>query len=232
MERINNHIKTFHRREIGLWAISVLAVCLSFAIFDRTNYLTFLASLVGVTSLIYNAKGHPVGQMLMILFSLLYGVISLQCRYYGEMMTYMGMTMPMAALAMVSWLRNPYNGNRAQVRVNHIGALEGVGALGLGLIVTAVFYKILVYFNTANIVPSTISVTTSFIAVYLTFRRSPLYALAYAANDGVLIVLWTLAALEDPRYVSVVVCFVAFAVNDIYGYFSWRQMAKRQARGE
>ena len=74
--------------------------------------------------------------------------------------------------------------------------------------------------------------TTSFLAVYLTFRRSPGYALGYAANDVVLIVLWVLAALADPAYVSVAVCFAAFLVNDLYGFFSWRKMECRQREQE
>ena len=86
-------------------------------------------------------------------------------------------------------------------------------------------------FDTANLLPSTVSVTTSFLAVFLTFRRSPYYALAYAANDIVLIVLWVLASMEDIHYVSVVVCFVVFFVNDMYGFISWRRMAKRQGLG-
>jgi hypothetical protein len=85
------------------------------------------------------------------------------------------------------------------------------------------------YFGTANIVPSVISVTTTFIAVYLTFRRNPYFALAYASNDIVLIILWILASMEDIRYISVVVCFVAFLVNDIYGFLSWQKMKVRQA---
>ena len=76
--------------------------------------------------------------------------------------------------------------------------------------------------------PSTLSVTTSFLAVYLTFRRNPYFALAYAANDVVLIVLWILASIDDIRYVSVVVCFAAFLVNDIYGFLNWRKMERRQ----
>ncbi len=89
-------------------------------------------------------------------------------------------------------------------------------------------YFVLDAFHTANIVPSTISVTTSFVAVYLTFRRSPFYALGYAANDVVLIVLWVLASITDARYLSVVVCFAAFLINDIYGFLSWRKMKERQ----
>ena len=94
--------------------------------------------------------------------------------------------------------------------------------------VTCIFYFILEYFNTANIIPSTLSVTTSFLAVYLTFRRSPYFALAYASNDIVLIALWILASMHDVRYISVVACFVAFLVNDIYGFISWRNMKIRQ----
>ena len=221
----------FSKAEIALWIFSVMAIVVSFCAFDRTNYMTLCASLIGVTSLIFNAKGNPFGQFLMVVFSLLYGMISYSFAYYGEMVTYLGMTMPMAIFALISWLRNPYNGNKSEVKVNRISKKENV-CMWIGtLLVTILFYFILKHFHTANIIPSTLSVTTSFIAVYLTFRRSPYFALAYAGNDIVLIVLWIMASIYDMKYVSVVVCFVAFLLNDIYGFFSWRKMEKRQAKG-
>ena len=145
----------FTKSEIILWSSSVIVIMFAFCVFDRHNYLTLTASIIGVTSLIFNAKGNPIGQALMIVFSLLYGIISYTFAYYGEMITYIGMTMPMAVFALVSWLRNPYNGDKVEVKVN----------------------------NTSNLILSTISVTTSFVAVYLTYRRSPFFAVAYAAND-------------------------------------------------
>ena len=220
----------FSKIEITLWCSSIALILISFIVFDNANHLTLIASLIGVTSLIFNAKGNPVGQALMIVFSLLYGIISYTFSYYGEMITYLGMTMPMAVFALISWLRNPYNGNRAEVKVNSMGKAEQVLMWLLTALVTVAFYFILKYFNTANIIPSTISVTTSFLAVYLTFRRCPTFALAYAANDIVLIVLWVLASLSDVRYVSVVVCFVAFLLNDIYGFISWKRMKYRQSK--
>lgn len=222
-------INYFSRLEIALWSTSVLFIVISFVVFDRTNYMTLLASLLGVTSLIYSAKGNPFGQVLMIIFSLLYGIISYTFDYYGEMITYLGMTMPMAVFALISWLRNPYKGNRAEVKVNSISKAEQILMWLTTIVVTVVFYFILEYYDTANIIPSTISVTTSFLAVYLTFRRSPYFALAYASNDIVLIVLWVMASIENNRYISVIVCFVAFLFNDIYGFISWQKMKKRQA---
>ena len=220
----------FSKIEITLWCSSIALILISFIAFDRANYLTLVASLIGVTSLIFNAKGNPFGQLLMVIFSLLYGIISYTFSYYGEMITYLGMTMPMAVFALISWLRNPYNGNRAEVKVNSVSRLEQVLMWIATIAVTFIFYFILEYFDTANIIPSTISVTTSFLAVYLTFRRSPYFALAYAANDVVLIILWILASVSDIRYISVVVCFVAFWFNDIYGFISWQRMKKRQSK--
>lgn len=222
-------IHYFTKAERILWALSVSAVVAVFVLFDRGNGLVLIASLIGVTSLLFNAKGNPVGQLLMIAFSALYGYISYAFSYFGEMVTYLGMTAPMAAVALVSWLKNPYKGNRAEVKVNQISRKEHALMWLLTALVTVLFYFILAHFRTANLLPSTLSVTTSFLAVYLTFRRSPYFALGYAANDMILIVLWTLAALEDLSYVSVAVCFAVFLVNDLYGFLSWRKMEKRQA---
>ena len=139
--------------------------------------------------------------------------------------------MPMAVFALISWLRNPYNGNKSEVKVNRISKNESFCMCIGTTVITILFYFILEYFNTANIIPSTISVTTSFLAVYLTFRRSPYFAIAYASNDIVLIVLWILASAYDIRYLSVVVCFIVFLFNDVYGFLSWCKMEKRQTKG-
>lgn len=218
----------FSLKEKLLWGISTALIIISFAIFDRENYLTLAASLVGATSLIFNAKGNPFGQFLMIVFSILYGIISFTFAYYGEMITYLGMTGPMAVFALISWLRNPYNDNKSEVKVNTLKRKEIVFMFVLTAVVTVAFYFILEKLNTANIIPSTISVTTSFLAVYLTFRRSSFFALAYAANDIVLIVLWVMASIADASYVSVVICFAVFLVNDLYGFINWAKMKRRQ----
>ena len=214
--------------ELILWILSVLSIVLSFCFFGGGNYLTLIASFIGVTSLIFNAKGNPTGPVLVVVFSVLYGIISFTFSYYGEMITYLGMTAPMAIVTLIVWLKNPYNGSRSEVTVNKLRRKESVLIFILTAVVTVAFYFILKAFNTANIIPSTISVSTSFLAVYLTFRRSEYFALAYAANDVVLIVMWIMATVEKLMYLSVVVCFMAFLANDIYGYISWRRMYRRQ----
>ena len=135
-------VKTyFSKIDIALWITSAILIIASFCLFDKENYLTLCASLIGVTSLIFNAKGNPFGQLLMIVFSLLYGIISYAFSYYGEMITYLGMTMPMSIFALVTWLKNPFNGNKSEVRVNNfISTKETVFMCIITVLITVIFY--------------------------------------------------------------------------------------------
>ena len=227
---VKRFLNYFTLTEKLLWLCSVIAIITVFVIFDKESFLSLGASLIGVTSLIFCAKGNPVGQILMIIFSMIYGVISFSFAYYGEMLTYICMTMPMSVYALICWLKNPYENKKSEVKISSIGKKDLVILLISTVVVTVIFYFVLSAFNTANIFPSTFSVTTSYVAVYLTARRSPFFALAYAANDVVLIVLWTLATIENSTYISVVVCFAVFLINDLYGFINWNRMKKRQMK--
>ena len=215
------------RFEMGLWLASVAVIAGTYIGFQAGDALALIASLIGVTSLIFLARGHALGQVLMIVFSVMYGVIAVQSRYYGEAITYLGMTAPMALLALITWLRNPYQGS-AEVAVRRLTGRQWLVMFILTLVVTAVFYFILRWMGNAALAVSTLSITTSFAAAFLTAMRSPYYALGYALNDIVLIILWVMAALTDLSAVPMVACFTMFFLNDMYGFINWRRMEKRQ----
>ena len=201
-EKKNSHRRTFRPAELCLWLFSLVAVTVAFLLSAERDGITFAATLIGVTALIFVAKGDPIGQVLTVVFAVLYSI---------------------------AWYRHPYEEGNREVKV---AKLTGRGFLLLSLLaalVTAAFYFILRALGTANLEVSTLSVTTSFFAASLTFLRSPFYGLAYGANDLVLIVLWTLAALENPSEWTMVVCFVIFFLNDLYGFFNWGRMKKKQS---
>lgn len=226
---MNNPIKTLTKREWSIWLGSIIIVLISNLATKDFDLLTLVAALTGVTSLIFAAKGNVWRQVLMILFSILYGIISFRFRYWGEMMTYLGMTLPMAVWSTITWIENPSENNGNEVQIQSLSKKHIVALCISGIIVTAVFYYILKSFNTPNIIFSTISIITSFIAASLTMLRSSYYAVWYAVNDVVLIILWVLASLKDPAYIPVVVNFSIFFMNDMYGFMSWKQRELEQA---
>ena len=225
-------IKYFTKTELAIWIGSIILIVSAFFIFDGKKYLNMIASLVGTTALIFCAKGNPFGQALMIIFASLYAYISLSFKYYGEMMTYLGMSLPMSVVALISWLKNPSKESKAEVKVNTLSKKEILFGFIAALVVTGIFYFIMRALGTANLTISTVSITTSFFAAYLTFRRSEYFALAYALNDIVLIIMWTMATINNIGYISVIICFLVFLVNDTYSYINWKKMKERQRDAE
>lgn len=225
--KLYNPFRDLTKFELILWITSVLVTLGSFVFSEGEGLLTTIASLIGVTALIFVAKGYVLGQVLTVVFALFYGIISFYMRYYGEMITYLCMSAPMAVFSVVEWVRHPHKGSK-EVEISHLTARRITVMVFGSVIVTAAFYFILGALDNASLITSTLSVTTSFIASYLTYCRSPYYALAYAANDIVLIVLWVIAAIGDISYIPMVMCFVMFFANDIYGFINWRRMQARQ----
>lgn len=220
-------IKNFTLFERLLWAVSVIAIIFSAAVFGGVDYMSVAASVIGVTALIFVAKGHLLGQVLTIIFAVLYGIISVQCRYYGEAITYICMTAPAAVVTLIEWIKHPYK-RGDEVEVARLTRMQIINMVWLTAVVTFIFYFVLKALGNANLIFSTISVTTSFLASYLTACRNEYYAVAYAANDIVLIVLWAAASITNISYVPMVACFIMFLFNDLYGFYNWLRMKTRQ----
>jgi len=225
-----NPFKYLSKREWVLWIVSLVTVLLSNMFLKDADIVTLVGTVVGVTALIFVAKGDVWGQFLTVVFSFLYAATSFEMKYYGEMITYLGMSMPIAAMSVVSWLKHPYKGRKNEVEIQKMTKKQTVFMIVSCLLVTFVFFFLLKALSNGSLAVSTISVTTSYLASFLMFYRNPFYALAYAANDIVLIVLWVIASVKDMSYLPMVICFTMFFVNDIYGFISWKKREVEQAK--
>lgn len=223
----HNPFKNLNKHEWCLWLASLAAVVGSGLLAGEGGALSAAASAVGVTALIFVAKGDVYGQLFTIVFALLYGLVSLKFRYYGELITYVGMSAPAALVTLISWLKHPYR-DSDEVEVSHLTVKKLLIDILSSVAVTVAFYFILKALDTPNLLVSTLSVFTSFSACVFLIMRLPYYAVAYAFNDIVLIVLWVLASMESISYLPMVICFAAFLANDAYGFYSWLKMKKRQ----
>ena len=225
--KFQNPFKRLTKYELILWITSLSVIAVSAIISGTDGILSTVASLIGVTALIFVAKGDVFGQILTIAFSIIYGIISFKFKYYGEMITYVFMSAPSALITAIAWLRHPYTAH--EVRVDRLSKGKLIFTISASIIITVVFYFLLKALETANLAVSTISILTSSFACILLIFRSPYYAIAYSSNDIVLIILWILATIENIKYLPMILCFVMFLANDLYGFYNWRKMKKRQA---
>ena len=105
--KIKNPFARLTRFEFFLWIFSVLTVSLSMIFSPNPDPISIVASLIGVTALIFIAKGMVFGQVLIIIFAILYGIVSISFSYWGEMITYLFMSAPAALIALLPGLKIP-----------------------------------------------------------------------------------------------------------------------------
>lgn len=214
-------------QDLLFWSLSTAAIVLSYFLYPTGDFVSVIGSVVGVTALIYIAKGVVMGQFFSLAFCLFYGIYSLFFAYYGESVTYLGMSAPAAVFSIISWIRNPYR-DSGRVKVSRLGLGRMMLTVLACVPVTVLFWFVLRALGTAQPVVSTFSIATSFLAAALSFQRSSFFALAYAVNDVVLILLWGREYLSDPSVLPVIVCFASFLFNDIRTFVSWQRLHREQ----
>ena len=227
MKKIHNPFKSLNKFDWILWTFSLAAITAAFFAVGSTDYANLAASLIGVTSLIFAAKGDVFGMIFMIIFSLTYSFVAFTFRYYGEMIIYLCMQLPCCTASLISWLKHPSDKGTAEVKVGEFKKKYLAILIPLSVAITVAFYFILQAFDTENLIVSNVSVTTSFIALFLMILRVPAYAITFIFNDIVLIVLWSLACVQDIGYLALAVTFGIFLINDTYTFICWTKRKKR-----
>ena len=214
--------------EILLLSISVVVIVGCFIFSADKNYLSLASSILGVVTVVFTSKGLFLAPVLSVVYSVIYTIISMGQRYYGEAIIYLFIMIPMQVITIVGWFKNKKQDSDV-VEVGKVSRKEYMILGGVTIAMTFAFYFLLKWLDTAELVVSTISLVTSALATYLVFRRCSYYALFYVLNDIILIILWTIAMVsQGTAFLPVVVSFFVFFINDIYGFIRWRKQEKEQ----
>lgn len=217
--------------EILFLSFSLFAITLCFVFGIDRNVFSYIVSLIGVISVMMVAKGLTIAPIINIAYSIIYSILALTQRYYGEAIIYLGLMIPISILAIISWFKNRNKKAKEIVEINKIKNIEYLYLSLATIVATFGFYFLLKVLNTNELIISTISLISSAVASYLMLRRSSYYALGFIANDIILIVLWSLAVKERGiGYLPTVICFCVFLMNDIYGFIHWKIEEKKQGK--
>lgn len=213
--------------------ISLFIVIGCFFLGTDKNILSLVTSVLGVITVIFGAKGLVWAPIINIIYNIVYILLSYSQGFYGEVIIYIFLMTPLNIAMIVSWFKNKSKKDENIVAVNKLSKKEYILLFVFTLFISVIFYLLLKALNTSALLISTISLIDSFIASYLLFRRCSNYALSYIVNDIILIVLWSFAIKNNGiAYLPIVLSFIVFLVNDIYGLISWKKREKEQNKKE
>jgi len=220
-------LKDWTKLEKMLLIGSIIVVSLVGIIF-KSDLLTTICSIVGIITALLLAKGKNLGQIFGLLIVALYSIVSLKNGYYGEVIIYLGIMLPMYIIGIISWLKHQ-NKETNSVEVNKIKAKEWCIVFIVSIVAFTLIYFLLKMFNTNQLIISSLSVIDSLFAVYLGVRRSKYSFYFYVINDLILIALWGIPVIGG----SLILLPMVFnplinLINDLYGIYNWRKLERIQ----
>ena len=202
--------------------VSIVGVCF------KSDLLTISCSIVGIITALLLAKGKNLGQVFGLLITVLYSIVSFKNKYYGEVLIYTLLMLPMYIIGIITWIKHK-NKKTNSVEINSIKRKEWIIVSIIFILVFIGIYYLLKTFNTSELLVSTISVLASLFAIYLQVRRSKYSFSFYLINDVVLMFLWGIPVIHGsyiliPMLLNPTINFI----NDAYGFYNWKKTEKIQ----
>lgn len=207
-----------------------ISVIIILGVVFHSSALVVFSSLFGVSAVFFIAKGKLVGNVLGIIQSVLYIVISYFNNFFGEVIICLAITIPIYIITIISWLKNQ-NKKDNVVKVNKSLSLkEWVVALLILTVLSIGVYFLLDAFNTANLLVSVMSVVSCMMAGYLVVRRSEYNFVFYIINNIVCICLWLTLVIKGAEvgYIATVVQYFIFLTLNVFGVYNWIKIKKIQ----
>lgn len=194
----------------------------------KSDLLTISCSIVGIITALLLAKGKNLGQVFGLLITILYSIVSFKNKYYGEVLIYALLMLPMYIIGIITWI-NHKNEKTNSVEINTINKKEWVIVSIVFVGVFICIYYLLKTFNTNELVVSTISVLASLFAVYLQIRRSKYSFSFYMVNDIILMFLWGMPVVRGSYILFPMLLNPTInLINDAYGFYNWKKTEKIQ----
>lgn len=204
---------------------SILCVIIVAIIF-KSDIITTICSIIGIITALLLAKGNVVGQFFGIMIVFLYSFVSFKNRYYGEVIVYIFIMLPLYIMGIIEWIKN-INKETKTVEPNNISFKEWICIFIISIILFIGLFYLLKYFNTSELFISTLSVIGSLYAVYLLARRSKFGFLFYLFDDIILFIMWVIPVLNRNLLVLPMVFNPTINfINDLYGYINWAKIEK------
>lgn len=221
--------KDWTKFEIILLCVSIISVVITGVLCDSA-LLTIICSITGILCALTQAKGKIISQFIGLALVVLYSILSFQNKFYGEVLIYIFIMLPLFISGIISWIKN-LNKETNIVNENELQKREWIILIIISSVLFVGLYYLLKYFNTSQLFVSTLSMVTSLFATYLVARRSKYGFLFYIGNDIILFILWGLPVIQGnllliPMLVNPIINFI----NDSYGWKSWNNREENKVK--
>ena len=224
MERIKEMFNDWSLYE-KVWLILFTIITLGLSLYWKDSAIGLVASLTGIWCVLLVAKGKISNYYFGIINAIAYGYVAYGQNYFGEVMLNIGYFLPMQFLGIYLW--NKHKDSKDEVVVKSMSNRDRAIWLATSFISIIVYGFVLKGLGGNLPFIDSISTVLSVIAMILMAKRYLEQWALWIIIDIASIVLW-FTALGNDGDISVLIMWISFLINAVYGMFNWIKLSKQQ----
>lgn len=210
------------------WLFSFTALIIGLSIHWKDSWIGIIASLTGIWCVVLVAKGKISNYYFGIVNVLAYAYVAYGWKYYGEVMLNLGYFLPMQFVGLYLWRKNRMSKKKDDVKARFMtnrlrvlwSAITAVAVFSYGLVLRSMGGS-LPFMDSASTV---LSVIAMILMAWMYMEQWILWIIV----DIVSIIMWFAVMLDGGNDIAVLLMWVAFLVNAVYGAINWIKLVKVQ----
>ncbi|MDD3397137.1 MAG: nicotinamide riboside transporter PnuC [Clostridia bacterium] len=212
------------------WMFFAIAIMLSISIYLQDTFMGIASSLTGIICVILTAQGKKSCFIYGIINSVLYGIIAYQALYYGDAMLNIFYYTPIQILGWFVWKKNE-DRNSGVVVSKRMNRKQLAVLFIVTLSLTIVYGYILFLINGRLPYIDAITTILSIIAFFISIKCYLEQWILWIIVDMISVAMWIYYfIISDGQLVAILIMWLVFLANAIYGYISWLKRNKKNIK--
>ena len=207
---------------IGISFVTLVAVN------SQASLLATIFSILCILNAVYAAKGLILGYVFEIFSTFIYIYLSLNQRFYSEVITSLFILLPFSFYGLYNWSKHQ-NSQSNVINISRTSKKELAILITSQIVLYPLYLWMLISFDCSLPYVSAVSIAVSVSAFYLLAKTSNLSYLFFILKDIIGLILWVYPLmLGNSGNITVLLTNILYGINDVYGLINWNKMLKQQ----
>lgn len=209
-----------------IWISVATAVILALSIYWKDNWISLLAAVTGVLCVVLTGKGKRSSFIFGLVNTVMYAIVALKAKYYGEVMLNLLYYLPMNFVGFFAWTKH-MNDDTGEVVKQRLPFKQSIFVYLLTAIAIFVYGFILKKMGGNLPYIDSMSTVVSVVAQILSIRRLVEQWVLWIIVDIVTVIMWAVNFMQDGESISTLAMWSVFLINAIVMFVRWYREAKR-----
>lgn len=230
-----NAIKKFFKSELSgwkpfdvIWLVFATAVILGLSIYWKDSPVSLWAAVTGVCCVILTGKGKRSSFIFGLVNTILYAIVALGAKYYGEVMLNLIYYLPMNFVGFIAW-KKYMNDETGEVVKERLSLSKSIVVYAITAVSIVIYGFILKRMGGNLPYVDSMSTVVSVVAQVLSIKRLTEQWVLWIVVDIVTVFMWAVDFMKGGETISTLAMWSIYLINAFIMYIRWYKEAKKNA---